>query len=85
MRKTGCLKMYIVLLSMVMIFILPVFSEDQASSLSEKTTEKEMLDIFNQGGQVPTLGEVALKMGASLAIVMVLIVAVIFLIRKFYP
>lgn len=77
--------MYLLVISLIMIFILPVFSEDQASPLSKKTTEKEMLDIFNQNEQVPTLGEVALKMGASLAIVILLIVAVIFLIKKFYP
>lgn len=77
--------MYLLVISMIMIFVIPVFSEPGDSSLSKKTTEKEVMDIFSQGEKVPTLGEVAVKMGSSLAIVMVLIGAVIFLIKKFYP
>lgn len=85
MERSRILKTYLLVISMIMIFIFPVFAEDQTSSLSKKTTEKEVMDIFSQNEQVPTLGEVAMKMGVSLAIVMVLIVAVIFLIKKFYP
>ena len=77
--------MYLLVIYVIMIFILPVFSEVKDASLSENATEKEVMDIFSQNDQMPTLGEVALKMGASLAVVIVLIVAVIFLIKKFYP
>ncbi len=85
MEEKRYLKTYLLVIFVVMVFVLPVFSDDQISSLSKKTTEKEVLDIFSQSDQVPTLGEVTLKMGVSLVIVMVLIGAVILLIKKFYP
>lgn len=61
-----------------------LFSEETA--LFKNTTEQSLSNIYeSKGSEIPTLGELSIKMGFSLIVVLAIFGIILFVLKKYFP